>query len=125
MSTIKVSVESKPIFVWEGGEVEAKHVLEDFPHLARREGLRPTTLAVGLINILREEGKLLSTGAEPQTMQVTAVIWYILTRNPEHSKHPGKFGDYVGVHDLDVDFQFPSKRKLMLVVRGTPKPFDA
>ena len=92
-STIKVAVNGNPAFVWDGGEIEARKVLE-VPDAARRLGHTPQQLADSLMfYLVRDGGKLLPNSDAGQGFQMTAVIWRILGAETNDAEHPGKIAD--------------------------------
>ena len=92
MSTIKIAVDSKPFFTWDGDEDAVAHILEGFPQAAQHVGLSPQVFADNCVAHLRE-GSLLTEDAAGQGMQMMGVIWRILTAETGDAEHPGKIGD--------------------------------
>jgi hypothetical protein len=102
MSTIKVAVDGKPAFVWEGDEAATKHILEEFPVAARGVGMTPRELADNCMGHFRT-GSLVSEDRVGQEMQMMGIIWHVLEAETGNAEHPGKIADYVGSVDFVVD----------------------
>jgi hypothetical protein len=102
VATIKIAVDGKPAFVWEGDEDSIKHILESFPVGARSVGMTPRALADNCIGHFRT-GSLLSKDPVGQEMQMMGVLWHILEAKTGDAEHPGKIAHYAGSVDFVVD----------------------
>jgi hypothetical protein len=102
MATIKVAVNGKPAFTWDGDEDSIKNILEKFPVAARGVGVTPRKLADSCIWHFRT-GSLLSEEPAGQEMQMMGVLWKILEAETGNAEHPGKIADYAGSVDFVVD----------------------
>ena len=104
MGTIAIAVDGKQVFNWQGDEVEAKQILKDFRRAARHAGLTPEEFSDNCVKHLRD-GRLLSEGRVGQEMQMMGVVWRILETETNDPEHPGKFADYIGNRNFDVDLE--------------------
>jgi hypothetical protein len=102
MGTIKVAVDGRPAFDWEGDEDSIEHILEAFPVGARGVGMTPEQLADNCIAHFRT-GSPVSEDPVGQEMQMMGVLWRILEADTGNAEHPGKIADYAGSVDFTVD----------------------
>jgi hypothetical protein len=124
MGAIKVTVDDKPIFEWDGNATEVANILSGFPQAAKKAKLTPQDFANNCLFQLRQ-GRLLNTGSGGQEMQMTAVIWLILTADTGNPQHPGKVGDYVSHTDFDVDIEIDAEAKTFRFAIDARSKFSA
>ena len=102
MATIKVAVDGKLAFIWEGDAASIKNILEKFPVGARSVGMTPRKLADNCIGHFRT-GSLVSKDRVGQEMQMMGVLWHFLEAETGNAEHPGKIADYAGNVDFVID----------------------
>jgi hypothetical protein len=105
MSIIKIALDGKPLFNWEGDESKLRNIQENLPRGAAHVGLSPQQLASVSMAEMIKQGGILSGNDAASGMQMMAVIWYVLEQETGHPEHPGKLADYVGTVDFDVDIK--------------------
>ena len=103
MGTIKVTVNGKPAFSWEGDESAIRNILEQFPVGARGVGMTPRALADNCVGHFLRKGKPLAKDQVGQEMQMMGVLWHILQAESSNAEHPGKIANYAGIVDFAVD----------------------
>jgi hypothetical protein len=99
---IKIAVDGKPLFNWQGDEAAVANILEAFPRGAKGVGQSAEAFAQTCMYHLLD-GRLASSDKVGQEMQMMGVTWLILTRDTGHPDHPGKIGDYVPHTDFAVE----------------------
>lgn len=103
MAQIKIAVDGRTSFNWEGRENAINNILE-FPDGTRRVGMEPEAFAkLCLPHIKAIRSATSEVGRE---MQMKGIIWLILEAEIDEPDHPGKIKDYATHTDFDVDFEF-------------------
>jgi hypothetical protein len=104
MGTMKISIEGKPLFTWEGDDEAIENILHAVPEAARSQLMSPEDLAHNCILHLRE-GELLAANEVGREMQMMCVIWFFLQQETGNPDRPGKVAVYAPNTDFDVDFE--------------------
>jgi hypothetical protein len=101
-STIQISLDTNPIFTWEGGEDSAKEILEAIPAIAASANVSPLQFSDMCLALMLKESALMSNPVE-QLGQMRGIIWRILQSETGNDQHPGKISDYVGAVNFVAD----------------------
>jgi hypothetical protein len=104
MGEIKVAMNGKQIFDWDGDAEAIKNILEQFPCAMREQGVSPENAAQSCIfHMGKKAGVLHSTPAGEQ-MQMMGAIWFVLGLDTNNPEHPGKIAHYVATTNFEIDF---------------------
>ena len=101
---IAISIDGKRTFTWEGDAVSIRTILDKFPEGAAGVGYSAQNMAELCLRQLMRKGRPITENAVAQEMQMTGVIWLVLTSDTGNNEHPGKIGDYATFTDFDCDF---------------------
>jgi hypothetical protein len=119
MAQIAISVQDKPLFIWDGGEDEILRILEKFPETAKGIGVEPQVLAQSFVFWLRK-GRL-SKKPSTQQMQMMGIIWLILTTDTHDADHPGPIGVYAPNTDFVANFEIDNNKHFTIHIDATSK----
>ena len=117
MSKMKIAVDGKPIFVWDGDDDAIAKILENYPRGARGVGVTPEALADSTIVHLRKGTSLLKSADDPggQEMLMMGVVWRILTSETGNAERPGKISTYAANTDFNVNIEVGAESYTMQI----------
>lgn len=123
MSSIKVAIDGEAKFTWDGDEKSAAAILDEFPRDTTDVGMTPEQFANHAVDRLSRT-ELSTIEPVAREMAMMGVTWLILQADTKDADHPGKFGDYIGNTDFEVDFETGDEAGLSIYIRARSK-FDS